>query len=180
MDSEENNDFDMINRFLPSFDIRSLKTSPNSTAIFKAENPEIDIFSDKDSGDEDNFALDIKKLEDYIVFVVSVRYRKDGKNVFQKSGFKNCEIADFERVGYHIEDYERQIYESRFCPNLTGEISKWFRVKNGYTNYRERISFAVEVIKCSKDQNPNCKSEEEIGKVLDLMYFTFYYIEEKI
>lgn len=82
MDTKQNNDFDMTKRFLPSFDIRSLKTAPNATAVFKAENPDIDIFADKESGDEDNFALDVKKLEDYIQFIISIRYRKDGKNIF--------------------------------------------------------------------------------------------------
>ena len=68
MDTEENNNFDMYERFLPSLDIRSLKTSPNSTEVFKAENPTIDIFDTTKSKDEDNFAIDVKKLENYIVF----------------------------------------------------------------------------------------------------------------
>ena len=103
----ESNEFDMLHRFLPSFDIRSLKTAPNSTAVFKAENPNIDIFDTTESGDEDNFSLDIKKLEDYIQFLVSVRIRKDGKNVFQKSGFKKCEISDFTNVNYEIKEHEK-------------------------------------------------------------------------
>jgi hypothetical protein len=62
MDSEENNNFDMNKRFLPTFDIRSLKTAPNATALFKKENPNIDIFAEENSGDEDNFSIDIDKL----------------------------------------------------------------------------------------------------------------------
>jgi len=53
-------------------------------------------------------------------------------------------------------------------------------VMNGYTNYTDRNSFAVEIIKCNNKVNPNCKDEKDIAKVLDLIYFTYYYLEESI
>ena len=51
---------------------------------------------------------------------------------------------------------------------------------NSYTNYTDRQSFAVEILKCNLDKNPNCRSDAEITKVLDLIYFTYYYLGESI
>jgi len=68
MDTELNNNISVYGKFLPTFDVRSLKTAPNATAVFKRNNPQIDIFDSKALKDEDNFSLDIEKLSRYLVF----------------------------------------------------------------------------------------------------------------
>ena len=73
MDSDSNSNFKMYNKFLISFDIRSMHTAPNGTALFKAANTTIDIFDDEGAEDEDQFALDIDKLNKYISFKLSTR-----------------------------------------------------------------------------------------------------------
>ena len=75
MDSQASMNFSMHGRFLPSFDIRSLKSAPNATKVFKMENPSIDIFEDDNNKDEDNFSIDVDKLSNYIQFIINIRER---------------------------------------------------------------------------------------------------------
>ena len=54
------------------------------------------------------------------------------------------------------------------------------RVKNGYSNSTERTSFQVEIVKCNADMNQTCKNDKALEKVLDLVYFTVFTLDEQI
>ena len=94
--------------------------------------------------------------------------------------FKKCTVEDFERVNYKIEEKSRSQYESRFCPDISGDIVDYYKVENSYTNMTKRDSFAFEVVKCSPIHSSECKSDNDIAIVLDLIYFTMYYVSEQI
>jgi len=130
--------------------------------------------------DEDTFPIDLQKLSLYFEFQLNMRRRTKGKSSYKISNFRKCKIEDFTRHGFEIGEFERSIYLNRFCPEIDDKVLDDYRVMNGYTNYTDRNSFAVEIIKCNINKNKNCKSENDIAKVLDLIYFTFYYLEESI
>ena len=52
------------------------------------------------------------------------------------------------------------------------------KVKNGYSNQTERISFQVEIHKCSGENS--CRDTADITNLLDNVYFTFYNLEENV
>lgn len=47
-------------------------------------------------------------------------------------------------------------------------------VKNDYANETERISFSLDIVKCNKDTNKNCKSDKEIEHFLNNIYLTVF------
>ena len=55
-------------------------------------------------------------------------------------------------------------------------IKEHLRIKNGYTNSNERISFSVQVVNCSD----NCESKEKVAQVMKQVYFTLYTVQERI
>ena len=54
-------------------------------------------------------------------------------------------------------------------------LDSFYKIKNGYTNLTERVSFSVEVHKCYVN-NPKdiCKSPTEIEEVMSMIFFTNY------
>lgn len=54
----------------------------------------------------------------------------------------------------------------RLCPDMEA-LEEYYKVKNGYTNTTERISFSIEVHKClvTKTQK-SCKTDLEIEKLM--------------
>jgi len=54
------------------------------------------------------------------------------------------------------------------------------KLKNGYFNTTERISFSIEIIKCNKKTDPSCKAEEAIEKLLTQTQFNLFLLEENI
>ena len=59
-------------------------------------------------------------------------------------------------------------------------MDKFIKIKNGYSNYTERVSFSFEIIECSKSQDQSCKEEGEIKNLLDNIFFTFFYVNENV
>ena len=66
--SSDRNNYNMMGRFLPTFEIRSLQSSPTALENFKRENPQIDILDTGDSKDEDTFPINLDKLSKYMEF----------------------------------------------------------------------------------------------------------------
>ena len=54
------------------------------------------------------------------------------------------------------------------------------KLKNAYTNSNERVSFAVEIIKCDINEDSTCKTELEIEGLLNELYFTLYYLKDHV
>ena len=54
-------------------------------------------------------------------------------------------------------------------------LDEFYKIKNGYNNQTERISFAIEVHKCYVNGPEDiCKSPTEIEEVMSMIYFTSY------
>lgn len=60
-----------------------------------------------------------------------------------------------------------------FCPDFS-EDGIDLLIENSYTNTSLRKSFSMEILTCSLDRNPNCKSREEVDKFLHAFRFTQY------
>ena len=59
-------------------------------------------------------------------------------------------------------------------------MKDYWRIKNGYTNYDERISFNIAVVVCNNDTDSNCATKDDIDFLLDKLYFTFYVVEDNV
>ena len=70
-----------------------------------------------------------------------------------------------------------EIIGSRICPDIPKE-APWYRLKNGYTNRNERVSFSIDIYKC--DGNKFCKSDGQIEQALKNMYLTFFHSETQL
>lgn len=86
-------------------------------------------------------------------------------------------MADFEDNNEFITDPSRERFvKSRLCIDKQVMKENLF-VKNGYANNKERISFAIIIIKC---EGEGCKTDEEITTMLENIYFTMYYLQEEV
>ena len=72
-----------------------------------------------------------------------------------------CTLNEFakykaNRKGHHDHEDWLSIdnIEKRICPDMTG-FEKFHRIKNGYNNQKERVSFSIEIIK-AKCQEKDC------------------------
>ena len=93
-----------------------------------------------------------------------MRHRLENSDIHYKSGFKNCEISDFELLepenpfeeGPHKEEKKKNEFSGRFCPDIEKEFHDKYFVKNAYTNTTERVSYMIEMSVCNQKQDPSC------------------------
>lgn len=57
------------------------------------------------------------------------------------------------------------MFENRLCPSKN--LEEFVRVKNGYTNYKERESFQVEIVKCNPKKFACHEDPKEIENFMD-------------
>ena len=76
-------------------------------------------------------------------------------------------------MGLEFEDEALlETYEDRFCPE---QIDDFIRVKNSYSNIKDRLSFQLEINKCdSSVANHNCHDDEDTKKLLKKVFFTLF------
>ena len=53
-------------------------------------------------------------------------------------------------------------------------------MKNGYSNYDDRVSYSVEIVKCNPEVDKDCKNDALAEKLLSQIFFTLYNIEELV
>ena len=53
--------------------------------------------------DKEHDRFDLDKLSQYIVFVLNMQQRTNGKKLYHKVKFRYCTIEDFEKRGVEIE-----------------------------------------------------------------------------
>jgi len=59
-----------------------------------------------------------------------------------------------------------------FCPD-TERVEEYYKLKNSYSNFTERISFSIEIIKCDNETNNyQCKSDEVIKDFVSHLMMT--------
>ena len=117
------------------------------------------ISSDKenayDNGWYSSFPLDLAKLMNYIEPVINFRMIVDGETSYIAQPLKLCSVEDFENKGHRFSSNKmREDASHRLCPDM--EKMSYLRAKNGYTNSDNRMSFSLEIYKCS---HSNCKSD---------------------
>ena len=75
------------------------------------------------------------------------RTEKDGESVIRNTKFRKCKVSDFRKRRYegHENDNLLNVHK-RICPDMTG-FEKFFKLKNDYSDLKERLSFSVEIVK---------------------------------
>ena len=63
-----------------------------------------------------------------------------------------------------------------FCPN-TDKIQEIYKIKNGYGDPYERVSFSLDVYRCNPSLR-SCKNEDETKFLFDHLQFTINEIQE--
>lgn len=92
--------------------------------------------------------------------------------------FRQCNIGDFRRNGY---DREVELGISNLlCPDV--EWMQWeYKMKNGYSQKRERTAITIEIAMCNQDMvEAGCKNDTEIEQLLKSLVFTSYFVTEGI
>ena len=88
---------------------------------------------------------------------------------------RRCTVKDFEDRGITFESEDKKISAGfRLCPDM--ENMDYLKVSNGYTNSFMRNSFSLEILKCNSDLNPNCKPDNIIQNMLNMMMFNILII----
>lgn len=60
-------------------------------------------------------------------------------------------------------------------------LKEFYKIKNGFTNHTERVSFSMEVHLCDANVPSNeCASNSEMELVVKQLFFTMYLLEETI
>ena len=71
-----------------------------------------------------------------------------------------CTLNDYAKynTNHQVHTHEDWLsignIEKRICPDMTG-FEKFHRIKNGYNNQKERLSFSIEIIK-AKCEEKDC------------------------
>ena len=84
----------------------------------------------------------------------------------------------FAQNGLELEDDVVEIYEKRLCPD-GDRIKNFWKIKNGYSNAKDRISFTIQAVLCN-DQAQTCAPEEDIDFLLEQLYFTMNVVEDRV
>lgn len=169
--------------FLPVLDMTLMGGKNDFRALHKSDD-DVDLFNQTDMDNDEWFkTFDIRnmnesKLMTYMKPQLKVKFRYSGEAYYVKTYFRRCTPDDFLQRGILPgDDKVLKVFTKRFCPDINDDFKKFWQVKNGYTNETERISFSVEIVKCN---DADCKSEAQTQKIMNLMYFTVYTLEEAI
>lgn len=104
---------------------------------------DLETFGD-DSGFYSPFPISLEKLQTYIVPMINFRQILNGQTSYILEPMRRCTPEDFEKRGYVWKsEKDKKIAGYRFCPNF--ERMESLKVKNGYTNSKERYSYSVEI-----------------------------------
>lgn len=119
--------------------------------------------------------LDLSKLSRYIVPRLKVKTRSNSQSTYVRMDWRKCQVQDFVRMGYQPKEAEYTNIRARLCPDVTKALEEMYKIKNSYTDQEERISFSIEIEKCSSKTRNFCKKDGTIQAFLNNVYFTLYY-----
>ena len=86
--------------------------------------------------------VNLEELNRYIRFQVKVRSRVQGKTFVHRSKMIPCTVEMFNQNN-HFPDETSQYYIGRkICPDME-HIKEFWKLKNGYSNQNERVSFNI-------------------------------------
>ena len=128
--------------FLPSFRVQLLDNSLTNKKRIDQEKYDIDIFDQESIAKVAYPTINYEKLEQYISINLKAQYRKsNGENEYEetyyKTGFRLCTSQDFEKNGFK-PNFK---VEERYCPEDSGLLKEMLRVRNGYSDAKDRVSF---------------------------------------
>lgn len=68
------------------------------------------------------------------------------------------------------------------CPSLTEDTKHLLTVHNFYNNEKQRVSFSIDLLKCSKFYKPEggCKDEKEVDELFEAVYFNLNIVTQNI
>lgn len=108
--------------------------------------------------------FDPEKLKTYFDIFTTITTRIDGEYTLYKEIWGPCKLTETKYKSSiatrKLANVER--YKERFCPPSTNINKEFYKLKNGYTDQKERYSFSVDVEKCNPEKTKNCKSDIEI------------------
>ena len=119
----------------------------------------------------DETGVDLAKLNKYMHAALIIenrnkKYLKTDDNISIKNGMlriyypmKICTKEDFTSRQYEVTDEFVSKLKNRLCPDISRDDPNYF-VKNLYQNKDERMSFSIQIFKCSV----NCEADAKIEK----------------
>ena len=117
----------------------------------------MNLFDIWEDGDTTFSHINAKKLMNYVdIQLHKLRRTSDNfDNIYIP--FRRCTHDDFKSRNYTLEANDSDL--NYLCPNMT--MSDSLRIESKYTNTTFRESFSIEMLRCNRDLNPNCKNETE-------------------
>ena len=118
-----------------------------------------EIMSEQFDGDKsfyNSFPIDSEKLATFVVPTINFRQIIDGVTSYISEPMVRCSAKDFEDRGYVFKSENDRIKATfRFCPNW--DKLEFLKVKNSYTDNKERYSFSIEIHQCNRREG-NCQT----------------------
>lgn len=65
------------------------------------------------------------------------------------------------------------------CPDVS-EGEEDYKLKSDYSNQTLRDSVSIQILKCNKNINPNCKSSEDSKRLFKRILFNIYVLGDKV
>ena len=120
------------------------------------KNKDLDIFDETTKETEHvqkHPGIDYVKLSKFIQFSIYINeeQRQAGTSKTYRGNFRSCTHKDFDKRNLHIHEQERQSFQKRLCPDMD-TFSNKLRVKNSYSNQKDRVSFVVHAEVCDKNK----------------------------
>ena len=130
-------DFD----FLPSYELNDVDDQKKKMLVNKGV-----MYQNQ----EGVMSFNLTQLNKYITFNVLIRHRHLQGDKFIRGSFKKCSVQQFIDNGYTPSKDEESIIKERLCPDME-HLGDFYKIKNGYTNRTERVSFSLEIHQCDAD-----------------------------
>ena len=132
-----------------------------------------------------------------------MKVRKNGSNKYISGGFRECKEADFTDKGFKSDNITLKQMALRMCADKDSIAmsDKFNKIKNGYSNQEERLSYQILFIKKDKYENKECVREntdvpskkqvkkekwnecltdEKVERVISLLFFTQYTLQDNV
>ena len=85
---------------------------------------------------------------------VKIRDHKSNSDSDYASFLRKCSFEDFQKRGVEIKfkEISAMTFNNSFCPDMK-KLGDLMQLKNGWLNNHDRISFSVQITKCTEDEN---------------------------
>ena len=131
------------------------------------------------NNDFSDYHFNLEELKRYVKFYVKILSRGSElpKQTILRSDMIACTKEMFSDLDEDSQLPEFKI-QKRLCPDME-KIKDDLKVKNSYSNKKERVSFSIQAVLCDQP-NENCADPEKIDQFLKDIFFTSYILEENV